>query len=389
MRIHKVTAAVAIALLIAVLLPACGGGDNKSSDPNSGSDVNPYTGYNSALYGGGDNWLCHPDFDGTYAACDGDLSATLVFANGSTMVEPHVVNTDAEFDCFYIYPTVSLDPSGNSDLNPGREIIATFVQFARYNRVCRVFAPLYRQITLAGLTGMAPADGQLAFGDVLDAFRYYVANNTGRGFILVGHSQGAGHLSILVREEIEGNAYLQEHMIAAHLIGTTINLPLNSNVGAEFAATPPCASSADIHCFISFNSFRPDEPPVIGATTLGIADNGLRAACIHPNGMANGTLFLDAYFQVNDVGPFANEAMDANIDTPFFKVPQLITGECREDGRLGYLAIEIMADINDPRMDDVEASSPPRGLHAIDMHLGIGDLVTTAEQQADTWLDQR
>ena len=59
------------------------------------------------------------------------------------------------------------------------------------------FAPMYRQVTLAGLRtamaggGRATLEGGLAYDDVLDAWNYYLKNdNNGRGVVLVGSLAG-------------------------------------------------------------------------------------------------------------------------------------------------------------------------------------------------------
>ena len=54
-------------------------------------------------------------------------------------------------DCFYVYPTVSGQKTGNANLNidPEERSIALF-QAARFSQACRVFAPMYRQLTLGG-----------------------------------------------------------------------------------------------------------------------------------------------------------------------------------------------------------------------------------------------
>lgn len=78
---------------------------------------------------------------------------------------------------------------------------------------------MYRQVTIPGLVAMfsckpIPISFDLAYTDVLAAFRNYLANdNQGRGFVLVGHSQGAFHLSRLVKEEIDGKP-LASQMVA-------------------------------------------------------------------------------------------------------------------------------------------------------------------------------
>jgi hypothetical protein len=76
---------------------------------------------------------------------------------------------------------------------------------------------MYRQITLSVIFNDAlQGDGELAYGDVLDAFKHYIANaNDGRGFILIGHSQGSAHLTRLIQQEVEQNPAIAERMVAA------------------------------------------------------------------------------------------------------------------------------------------------------------------------------
>ncbi|MGH1560618.1 DUF3089 domain-containing protein [Caulobacter segnis] len=68
---------------------------------------------------------------------------------------------------------------------------------ARFASQCRVFAPMCRQVTLAALRAVmmgqpSPGNGVLAYGDVRDAWRWYLAHeNKGRGVVLIGHSQGS------------------------------------------------------------------------------------------------------------------------------------------------------------------------------------------------------
>ena len=100
-------------------------------------------------YSNGDNWLCRP---GRQDACAVDLSTTVVSATGKLKQENWSANPNAPIDCFYVYPTVSNDPTGNSDMSPGPEEKGVVrAQFARFASKCRPYAPLYRQITLAAL----------------------------------------------------------------------------------------------------------------------------------------------------------------------------------------------------------------------------------------------
>jgi hypothetical protein len=65
-----------------------------------------------------ETWLCRP---GGQDACAVDLSTTVVAADGRMTREAFTPNPSPSIDCFYVYPTVSLDPGGNSDMTPGAE----------------------------------------------------------------------------------------------------------------------------------------------------------------------------------------------------------------------------------------------------------------------------
>jgi hypothetical protein len=188
-------------------------------------------------YSNGDSWLCRP---GRQDACAVDLTTTIVAANGKLKRETWAADPNAPIDCFYVYPTVSNDTTGNSDMIPGpgeKGVVAT--QFARFASQCRVYAPMYRQIALAALrAAMAetpiPVDRALAYNDVLDAWNYYLEHdNQGRGVVLVGHSQGSGVLTQLIKNEIDGKP-IQSRIISALLLGTNLPVPKGKDVGGAF-----------------------------------------------------------------------------------------------------------------------------------------------------------
>src|SRR5215470_3946642 len=69
-------------------------------------------------YRDGRNWLCRP---GRQDACAVDQATTIVSADGKLTREEWKVDPAAAIDCFYVYPTVSRDPGGNSDMIAGPE----------------------------------------------------------------------------------------------------------------------------------------------------------------------------------------------------------------------------------------------------------------------------
>src|SRR5262249_3407438 len=159
-------------------------------------------------YSKGETWLCRPD---RQDACAAELTTTIVAANGKLTEEKWQANPKAPIDCFYVYPTVSGDPTPNSDMNTGPEERSVVQhQFARFGSQCRPYAPLYRQVTLTALRSIMSgkpmaADRALAYNDVLDAWKYYLEHdNQGRGVVLIGHSQGSSVLIQLIKNEIDG-----------------------------------------------------------------------------------------------------------------------------------------------------------------------------------------
>ena len=200
-------------------------------------------------------------------ACAVDLTATVISEDGRLTQEKFAPNPKAPIDCFYVYPTVSLDPGGNSDMTPGNEERNVIrAQFARFTSQCRPFAPLYRQVTLTALraaTAGKPiaADRALGYNDVLDAWNHYLKNdNNGRGVVLIGHSQGSGVLSQLIRNEIDGKP-IQSRIISALLLGSNVAVPKGKDVGGTFKNMPLCRSSNQTGCIVTYVSFRSTIPP--------------------------------------------------------------------------------------------------------------------------------
>ncbi len=389
---------------LGLMIAAFGCADSSGTGGAGGTrgDDNPFEGYESELYAGLDNWLCHPGLAEEDDLCMRDLDATLVDADGSTQADPHVVAEDPEFDCFYVYPTVSVDPAGNSDLDPNdEERFVILNQAARFTSTCRVFAPIYRQGTLTALLGLGDfeRDRELAYGDVLDAFGAYMANdNDGRGVILVGHSQGAGLLARLLAEVVEESDYLHDHMIAAYLAGATLAVPEGADVGGDFQRTPLCRSSDETGCLVTFASFRSTEPPEDETALFAKTDEpGTEAACNNPAALAGDQAIVTSYFSRDITGAFA-VALGAtnspwadpdaeNVTTPFFRLPGLVRAECVRRDAFHYLEITVLSDPEDPRTDDISGDFQPGwGLHLADVTLVMGDLIALAEQQAEAYL---
>ncbi len=371
-----------------------------SSGCDDGHKGNPFSGHTSDLYQGTVNWLCHPDLDAPDNVCKRNLDATIVRSDGSTELEVFHAAESPQIDCFYVYPTISVDGGGNSDFEANdEEDFITLTQVGRYSQVCRIFAPIYRQTTiLALLFGDDDADRERAYDDVADAFKTYITHhNQGRGFLLVGHSQGSAHLIRLIQEEIEGSPYLAERMVAAHLIGMTVAVPVGEDVGGAFQTTPLCRDDSQTGCVVSYASFRATDPPTSGSHFGYTDDPATVAACTNPANLSGGLVEMDGYSPtelpqnlapfISNPSPFVDPDQHPAPETTFYKAPGMVTAECVERDGFHYLEVVITADASDFRVDDIGGDFQDGwGLHLADIPLALGDLVNLAQSQTNAWL---
>lgn len=353
-----------------------------------------YPGYSSEVYSLPESWLCNPN--GDVGACNLDLDTTVVYKNGTTTDERFEAASDPGFDCFYVYPTISSDGTPNSDMNVDqseRGVIA--VQFARFGSVCRTFAPIYRQVTLAVISGAitggdatqtdAP-DREMPYNDVLDAFKHFIANEShGRPFLLIGHSQGAGILNRLVKEEIDNNASLRARMLSAMIIGASVAVPEGKKVGGDFQNVPACESDTQTGCVISYASFKNTAPPQEGAffgkprTADGVA------LCTNPAALSGGSAELKNYM-TNNGDNFPNEPDKPQPATKYVSFPGLISGECQSENGYNFLQITYSSDETGARKSDLGGElTPAWGLHLLDMNFTMGNLLDIANAQFEAY----
>ena len=337
------------------------------------------------VYADAANWVCRPDKSDV---CDGNLNATIVQADGTMTVERWAPATNAPVDCFYVYPTSSWDAGDNSDLRPGawEEIAATRTQAARFGSTCRVFAPVYRSITTTWVVnaylsatgfGVFPEDlADVAYADVVAAWRQYLTvDNNGRGFVLIGHSQGSEMLSRLLTEEIIPAPAVKARLVSALLIG----LPADSH--PDQSAVPSCTSATQTGCHLAYTSFRASRPP---APDSAMARSSFAHDCTNPAALGGGRAALRSYFPT---AGYRWQSTGRYITTPFVTLPGLVEGECVSRDGFTYLSITVNARPADPRTDNVPgdmagALAGEYGLHASDVQLALGNLVEVVGRQA-------
>ena len=352
-------------------------------------------------------WLCRPNLKA--GACAVDLTSTVVKADGSMSVEPFAADPAAAIDCFYVYPTVSTDPGVLATMKAEREELQVIKQqFARFGASCRLYAPLYRQFTLTGLVAAMtghPLPGSsprptTPYTDVRDAWTYYLAHdNAGRGVVLIGHSQGSGLLTQLIKSEIDGKP-VQAKLVSAILMGTSLTVAKGSDIGGDFKTIPLCAKADQVGCTIAFASFRDNAPPP-DASRFGRPrepNDALAAACVNPAALAGGTGALHSYLAAgNDMiaasaQPPVEWVKGKSVATPFVSVPGMLSATCVSSPKFTYLAIHVGGDAGGPRAKDINGDvmfgghvMADWGLHLIDANLAMGNLVDLVKVQGKAY----
>lgn len=347
-------------------------------------------------YGDRRMWLCRPGSDPD--ECLANLDSTELLKDGSRKVVKHEVAKDPDFDCFYVYPTVKL--SGTGPMTDFKNVSITLdpllSQGARFNQMCRVYAPLYRQM------GVVPnADGSpgasirtdLGLEDVRQAFAYYLKNfNNGRKFVLIGHSQGTGMLTSTMVRDVDPAPEVRAKLLSALLIGGSVAVPTGQDVGGTFKNIPLCTKPAQQGCVISYVSYSKEVPPTAASTFGRVAAAGQQAACTEPAALANraGQRYLGSYVRLNRINPgFTADGFDKlpkDFETPFVIYRDAFRGACKTT-TLGhsYLEISLETDADDKRPPPPYRNARTEaalGLHVMDYNLELDDLLEAVRLQA-------
>jgi pimeloyl-ACP methyl ester carboxylesterase len=329
-------------------------------------------------------WLCNPELgnpDSGRNWCDPSLSITVIGADGRGVVQVVAAPKNRQLDCFYVYPTVSIQRKGNADLRiQDAEKLVALTQATPFERVCRVFAPMYRQVTAYGRE--FHPDFDLAYADVLAAWRDYLAHhNHGRGVVLIGHSQGAGHLAQLLRDRIERTPSERKLLVSAILLGGGVTVANGSDTGGSFRSTPACRRRTQTGCVVAFSSWTgptPTSGPFRGQP-------GTHVLCTNPAALAGGTARITpvfVWFASNGLAP----PFPSRPATNFIAFPNLYTAHCVQEGSRAWLHIDRATSTGDPRPTVQGVLSPERGLHAADVNIALGDLLDLVWWQGRAWV---
>ncbi len=246
-------------------------------------------------------WLCRPGVSPD--PCTPGLSTTVYSPslNALRVVRPAAVRHPA-LDCFYVYPTVSDQKTtfANLHIDPEERSIALY-QAARYSQYCKVYAPMYRQLTLSQL-GKKNINSARPLNDVRAAFAKYLRRyNHGRGFVLIGHSQGSFVLRALIAKDVDPKPALRKRMLSAILLGGNVLVKRGRGIGGDFKHVPACRSASQLGCVIAFSTYDqvPPANSLFGRTTV----KGDQVLCTNPAALAGGSAVLDPIFPSQPFDP--------------------------------------------------------------------------------------
>ncbi len=333
-------------------------------------------------------WLCKPGKKNN--PCATSLSTTRVSPGGEVVgrERPKRVRRP-KVDCFYVYPTVSDDraPQADKSIDPELRSIALY-QAARYGQHCRIFAPVYRQITLSGLVEpqtVPQGAREIAYGDVREAWRTYLRkHNKGRGVILIGHSQGTFMLRPLIAQEIDPKPRVRRRLVAGHLLGGSVLVPRGRDVGGDFQRVRACRSSRQIRCVVAYSIYGPELPanPRFGKTD----QPGLEVLCTNPASLRRGgSGRLDGILPSKPFAP--NTTMGGltqgvgysvpKVSTAWISAPDAYSAQCVSANGANVLRTAPLNGAPTLRALPDETW----GLHLADANLPMGNLIRLAKAQ--------
>ena len=333
-------------------------------------------------------WLCRPGIKNN--PCESSLTTTVVHPNGKKTTQRSSDAENPPVDCFYVYPTVSAQPTVNANLDIDPELIAVAEnQAARFSQVCRVYAPVYPQLTLSAIGGGASAQARAtAYAGVLAGWKEYLAKyNKGRGVVFIGHSQGSGMLIQLLKTEVDPNPKLRRQTVSALLLGGNVTVPEGKDVGGDFQNIPACQSAKETHCVVAYSTYAQQPPPdgLFCKTRVGARPDGtnLQVLCVNPASF-KGAGSLEPYFRTKPFpGPIGAAAgAPPTASTPWVEYPKLYNAQCQEGNGFTWLQVTDVGKPDAPRYQPRGSLPPNWGLHLGDINLALGNLVDLARQEA-------
>lgn len=362
------------------------------------------------------NWASHP----MKGSSDMSFSPSYTFVNPDTSIGDMITvdyDTTSNYDLFCVHPTVLVEvgtPAHNITINAIYKLGAKLTikwSFSQFSQFGRIYAPYYRQGTLATFDNLPPfptSDSlqaeilETAADDIIAAFTYYMQNNNnGKKVILVGHSQGSYVLAMMLRV-FEANLPLYQPYLDKIFLSVLVGMPGGPFVqngtaaGGWWENIPVCQSPLDTACIMSWATYKDDGQPFSSIPTgnrvvfnNSLVSKGLmfttfdsltQQIIIDPLG------FIPAKPVTYSVYPKASFFFPGTfygVTTDFIAYADMYAGRISNPDPSNFgLVIDNIQGTGDLRHDPLD-SSVTNNLHDWDMYVAIGDAVNLIRSKLD------
>lgn len=286
-----------------------------------------------------------------------------------------------DVDIFYVYPTAwykedSSEPNfcaiDNKIMLIGSQM-AFNEQATAFETVGNIYAPYYRQVDAYYSLSLPEeqrweAIKSIPAKDITAAFDYFIKHyNNGRPFILVGHSQGAMMVMLLLKDFMSQNPAVYARMVSAYVIGYPVTAEfMDANKHLKFAEGPD-----DTGVIISFNTQSPKIAPgesIIMTNLIGQVINPINWK--RDETLAPASESLGSYMPTDDQGNYGiiPNFADARID--------LVQG------------VIVCSSVNDSTMFEISGNMGLGIYHGFDIPFYYYNLRENAEKRVDAFLGQ-
>jgi alpha-beta hydrolase superfamily lysophospholipase len=254
---------------------------------------------------------------------------------------------------------------------------------------------MYRQFTLNAIGGRAQGDdrsaSRQAYQDVLDAFKQYLADDSdGRGFVLIGHSQGSIILGRLIANEIDAQPARRDRLVSAILPGANLTVPRGEVVGGSFQNVPLCEADVQSGCHVVYSTFRATAPPQPNSLFARNRQPDEEDACVNPAALDGGKSTLEPYFSVARSGAGRGavrrrQPHGRDLDPVVHRTGRR-RSRVRPRRRRHVPVPDRRRRPGRPRGDDIGGDlSPEWGMHLIDVNVALGNLVDLVGPQGEAY----
>jgi hypothetical protein len=252
---------------------------------------------------------------------------------------------------------------------------------------------MYKQLTLVAIgdpSKATPAAGAKAYRSVRSAWREYLAKyNHGRGFVLIGHSQGTFVLRELIAKEIDKRPAVRKRLVSALLLGGDVTVRKGHDAGGDFKNIPACRAAKQVGCVVAYSMFG-DTPPAdsIFARVRGSKAKKFQVLCTNPAALGGGSGTLLPYASTLPfpgtlglgIRIFLGELPD--VPTPWLRPQGRYDANCSTAGGASFLKVDSLDGARVP----TPTPDPTWGYHLGDVNLALGNLTQLAGKQAAAYL---